>query len=584
MKAGRIAAGAAVVVAIFLVTGMVTRSPAWAAAAPDAPSGVIARAGYASAAVSWSAPGSDGGSPITGYTVTASPGGATCTTTMLTCILAGLTNDVIYTFTVTATNEAGTSSPSAASTPVTPPIVASSIAVGSQPLGISSDGADVWVGNKGSSSISELDATTGGVMRTIPVYLADAVSSDGTHVWVTQGAPAAGGGYVSEIDAKSGTVMETVDAGTGTPAAVSSDGTDVWVAISNSVTSVSELDAKSVELVRTIAQPGPLGVSSDGTHVWVANGGSNSVTEIDAVSGTVMATVPVGADPEGISSDGAHVWVADHGDNTVAEIDATTGAVVKTVPVGTGPAGVDSDGQHVWVTNQSSNTVSEIDASTGQVIGSPIPVGAGPQGISSDGTHVWVANENDGTVTELATGGAFSSPAPATHPGSAGDRLYREVVTGRLHLYNIRIPLVHRDRIVRRCLLHVRRHGVEPGWRQYPLRGLGSISGSRRSLRPVERRSFSEWNPGDRELVGANQRWWLIDLLLHGDRHSRGTSLYDQHLHELRDLGTELRHQLHVHRHGRECHWYEPALDRFECGRASNRAGRASLGVGGGRK
>ena len=38
------------------------------------------------------APGSNGGSPITGYTATASPGGVTCTTSSLSCTVSGLTN------------------------------------------------------------------------------------------------------------------------------------------------------------------------------------------------------------------------------------------------------------------------------------------------------------------------------------------------------------------------------------------------------------------------------------------------------------------------------------------------------------
>jgi len=76
--------------------------------APGAPVLVSATAGNAQVTLTWTAPASDGGSAITGYTVTASPGGATCTTTGLTCIVTGLSNGTSYSFTVKATNAIGT--------------------------------------------------------------------------------------------------------------------------------------------------------------------------------------------------------------------------------------------------------------------------------------------------------------------------------------------------------------------------------------------------------------------------------------------------------------------------------------------
>ena len=72
--------------------------------------------------MTWTKP-ADGGSTITGYTVTSAPDGRTCTTSdadTLTCDVTGLTNGTAYTFTVTATNGVGTSAASAASSSVTP--------------------------------------------------------------------------------------------------------------------------------------------------------------------------------------------------------------------------------------------------------------------------------------------------------------------------------------------------------------------------------------------------------------------------------------------------------------------------------
>ena len=98
-------------------------SPIYALSSP--PTSVVANTGNMQATISWIPP-SAGELPITNYTVTASPGGRSVTTinaTTYRAIISGLTNGIIYTFTVVANTSGGSSDPSLPSNAITPSTV-----------------------------------------------------------------------------------------------------------------------------------------------------------------------------------------------------------------------------------------------------------------------------------------------------------------------------------------------------------------------------------------------------------------------------------------------------------------------------
>jgi len=91
------------------------------ATVPGAPSGVSATAGDGEATVDWTAPSSDGGSPISSYTVTSSSDQSTTVSgSSSAAVVSGLKNGHSYTFTVVATNGMGDGPASSASGPVVP--------------------------------------------------------------------------------------------------------------------------------------------------------------------------------------------------------------------------------------------------------------------------------------------------------------------------------------------------------------------------------------------------------------------------------------------------------------------------------
>jgi len=106
--------------------GTSTRSsatnPVVLGAKPGAPTNARAAKGDQSATVTWTAPTSDGGAPITSYKVTSYPDGVTQTVdaTQTTATVTGLINGTTYRFRVTATNRLGTSTSSVVTNAVIP--------------------------------------------------------------------------------------------------------------------------------------------------------------------------------------------------------------------------------------------------------------------------------------------------------------------------------------------------------------------------------------------------------------------------------------------------------------------------------
>jgi Ca2+-binding RTX toxin-like protein len=101
---------------------------------PSAPTNVVAVRGNTQASLSWT-PGSDGGSPVTGWVVTVRTGTTVVRTVAVTgstpsTVVTGLTNGTAYNFRVQAVNANGTSALSAASNTVTPATVPDAPVIG----------------------------------------------------------------------------------------------------------------------------------------------------------------------------------------------------------------------------------------------------------------------------------------------------------------------------------------------------------------------------------------------------------------------------------------------------------------------
>lgn len=187
--------------------------------APGQPQLVVATAGNASAQVAWSAPSSNGGLPVTSYTVTAQLCNPACTAFANVTVPAsqtgvnftGLTNGSTYNFVVVATNSAGNSTPSLPSNtikPVAPNITDIALSMAS-PSSV----------NAGSFVTFTMTISNNGPGNAANVMLADTLPAPLVSFSTTQGACSAIGTSFSctlggMLAGTSATVKVTVAAGT----------------------------------------------------------------------------------------------------------------------------------------------------------------------------------------------------------------------------------------------------------------------------------------------------------------------------------------------------------------------------------
>ncbi|MEK6282017.1 MAG: S-layer homology domain-containing protein [Acidobacteriota bacterium] len=274
--------------------------------------------------------------------------------------------------------------------------------VGNFPRLVESDGADLWVANEGSGTVSRVRASDGKLLETWTgaTGAVGVVAAKGL-IFVT-GNTTPGNLYQIDPTQPVGAVTTLTSSLEGSPQGISFDGARIWTPNIEGSVSIVTLNPLSVTTV-TAGFSSPRGILYDGANMWVTDFGAGNLFKLDS-NGAIIQTVTVGTGPFVPVFDGTNIWVPNNSSSTVTVVRASTGAVLATL-TGNGlfnPWTAAFDGERILVTNINGNSVSLWKAADLTPLGSvSTGGGTGPLGACSDGLNFWITLNGTGKLARF---------------------------------------------------------------------------------------------------------------------------------------------------------------------------------------
>jgi DNA-binding beta-propeller fold protein YncE len=191
---------------------------------------------------------------------------------------------------------------------------------GSCPTGLTFDGKYLWLADRKSDSLYQIDPGDGEVKQTIeaPGYQVEGLTMEGKYLWVL------------DIEDQS----------------------------------IFKLNPKTQIVEKTIYAPcsSPQGLAWDGKYLWVADYREDMLYQISTEDGTTITELPSpSGSPYGLTYDGHYLWVSDRTADKIYMVHPGNGDVIVTFEAPSKFArGLAYDGQYLWNADYQSDSLYQI--------------------------------------------------------------------------------------------------------------------------------------------------------------------------------------------------------------------------------
>jgi len=283
------------------------------------------------------------------------------------------------------------------------------------PTGVAASNGRLWIANfKG--GVTEVSASSGVVIRKIPNRgnLIDpvAIVAQGAFVWVASYAMSS----VTEINANSGAVLRVATQGISGPTALAISGNRLWVDNygNNSLTELNLATGSPIMELHSASYGfnQSLNIAVGGGKVWVANDNGNSVTEIQASSGRLVELLNSSSDrlaePYSLAFANGYLFVTNSVPASISVINTASDSLVRqiAIPPSTSnnaniPMAIIVDRGKVWVANGFGNSVIAFNESDGSVAFNFEQSFDEARSIAASNGFIWVASYANSTLTQF---------------------------------------------------------------------------------------------------------------------------------------------------------------------------------------
>jgi len=282
-------------------------------------------------------------------------------------------------------------------------------------------GGTLIVVNKGASSASIVDVSSGEILKTLPTGKGPhevALSDDGSIAVITDYGENTGGNTLTVIDVPGLAVARTIDLGSHhRPHGIAFMPGDEVVAVTTEASGdVLLVNVGSGEIVSDLPTEGDvshmLAVPGSADLIYTSDMRDATVTEIEVARGAVVKKFKVPVTPEavGVTPDGSEVWVGSNELGTVSVIDTDTGEVAQALEGFGWPYRIvfSEDGETALLPDLRGNELRIVDVSTRTEKERVSLPGGGPQSVvfSADGKYAFqsLSQKDRIAVIELDTG------------------------------------------------------------------------------------------------------------------------------------------------------------------------------------